>query len=302
MTPADNPKLYDIFSDEKVAKVLDGFIFTEGPIWVPEGYLLFSDIPASTIYKLSPGSSAVEVFRKPSGRANGLTLDKEGRLLACEHDGRVSRTEHNGEVTTLVNSYKGKRLNSPNDIVVKSDGSVYFTDPPFGLVDEDKKELNFNGVFRVSPEGQITLLDKSFRGPNGLAFSPDEKTLYVNDSRDGYIRSFEVKENGLLGKSKLFAELINSDVEGVPDGMKVDYIGNVFCTGPGGIWVFEQTGNHLGTLKVPEVPANLGWGGPDTKTLYITAQTGLYQIKCRTGGLKLRNPRDSRRINCTSSK
>jgi gluconolactonase len=286
MKPTNHTTLQNIFSDEKVVKVVDGFIFTEGPIWIPKGYLLFSDILASTIYKWSPSSLTLEIFRRPSWRANGLTLDKTGRLLACEHDGRVSRTEHNGEVVTLANSYNGKRLNSPNDIVVRSDGSIYFTDPPFGIINENQKELNFNGVFRVSPVGEITLLDDSFRGPNGLAFSPDEKTLYVNDSIDGYIRSFAVKENGLLGKSKLFAELINSDVEGVPDGMKVDYEGNVFCTGPGGIWVFNQTGTLLGILKIPEVPANLGWGGPNMKILYITAQTGIYQINCTTGGQK----------------
>jgi len=284
MTKTKREEFRNIFATEEVEKVTDGFVFTEGPIWVPEGYLLFSDIPASTIYKWSPGSSVAEVFRTPSGRSNGLTLDGKGRLLVCEHDGRVSRTEQGGEVVTLVNSYQGKRLNSPNDIVVKSDGSIYFTDPPFGLTEDDQKELEFNGVYRVSTEGELTLLDDSFTGPNGLTFSPDEKTLYVNDSRDGYIRAFDVMENGLLGESKVFAELINPDEEGVPDGMKVDIQGNVFCTGPGGIWVFNQAGNLLGILRVPETPANLGWGGENLKTLYITARTGIYSIECRTGG------------------
>jgi gluconolactonase len=284
MTKTKREEYYNIFATDKVEKVTDGFIFTEGPIWVPEGYLLFSDIPASTIYKWSPGSSDAEVFRTPSGRSNGLTLDGKGRLLACEHDGRVSRTEQGGEVATLVNSYQGKRLNSPNDIVVKSDGSIYFTDPPFGLTEDDEKELEFNGVYRLSTEGELTLLDDSFTGPNGLTFSPDEKTLYVNDSKDGYIKAFVVMENGLLGESKVFAELINPDEEGVPDGMKVDYQGNVFCTGPGGIWVFNHAGDLLGVLKVPEVPANLGWGGENLKTMYITARTGIYSIECRTGG------------------
>ena len=277
-----------IVGDAVVEKVAGGFEFTEGPVWVPDGYLLFSDIPASTMYRWTPGSVSAEVFRAPSGRSNGLTLDREGRLLACEHDRRLSRTEGDGSVVTLAERYEGKRLNSPNDIVVRSDGSIYFTDPPYGLPrQEEGRELDFNGVYRLAPDGALTLLDDSFDRPNGLAFSPDERVLYVNDSRRGHIRAFDVRVDGTLSNSRVFAELREPGEQGVPDGMKVDVRGNVFCTGPGGIWVLDTTGEPQGVIGVPEVPANLAWGDDDLKTLYITARTGLYRMRLRTGGAPL---------------
>ncbi|MCW3978330.1 MAG: SMP-30/gluconolactonase/LRE family protein, partial [Candidatus Bathyarchaeota archaeon] len=197
-----------IVGDAAVEKVAGGFEFTEGPVWVPDGYLLFSDIPASTIYRWTPGSVSAEVFRAPSGRSNGLTLDREGRLLACEHDRRLSRTEGDGSVVTLAERYEGKLLNSPNDVVVRSDGSIYFTDPPYGLPrQEEGRELDFNGVYRLAPDGALTLLDDSFDRPNGLAFSPDERVLYVNDSRRGHIRAFDVRADGTLSNGRVFAEL-----------------------------------------------------------------------------------------------
>jgi sugar lactone lactonase YvrE len=286
--PNVEEKFEAIVGEVAVEKIAGGFQFTEGPVWVPDGYLLFSDIPADTIYRWTPGSAAAEVFRTPSGRSNGLTLDREGRLLACEHDRRLSRTEKDGRVVALAGRYEGRRLNSPNDVVVKSDGCVYFTDPPYGLSrQEEGRELDFNGVYRLAPDGTLTLLDDSFDRPNGLAFSPDERVLYVNDSRRGHIRAFDVQSDGVLSNGRVFAELRNPGKEGSPDGMKVDVRGNVFCTGPGGIWVLDAAGEPLGLIEVPEVPANLAWGDDDLRTLYITARTGLYRMRVRTGGAPL---------------
>ena len=273
--------------DAQVEKITGDYQFVEGPIWIADGFLLFSDIPADTIYKWTPGASESDVYRLPSGNSNGLTLDAEGRLIACEHGNRrVSRTESDGTVVTLADLYDGNRLNSPNDVVVASDTSIYFTDPPYGLPDQRVgKELDFNGVFRLAPDGTLTLLDDSFIRPNGLVFSPDEKTLYVNDSQEGHIRAFDVQPDGTLANGRLFAELEDAEREGVPDGMKVDVYGNVFCTGPGGIWIFNPGGELLGKIDVPEVPANLAWGDADMKTLYITARTSLYRVRVETGGL-----------------
>jgi gluconolactonase len=282
----------DIVGDARVEKVVDGFQFVEGPVWVPDGALLFSDIPADTIYKWTPGEDKAEVFRRPSGHPNGLTLDRQGRLLACEHDRRVSRTERDGKVVTLAERYDGKRLNSPNDIAVKSDGGVYFTDPPYGLPGQSEgKELAFQGVYRIEPDGAVILLDASFERPNGLAFSPDERVQDVDDSYGGHIRAFDVGDDGMLSNGRVFAELERPGAAGVPDGMKVDIHGNVFCTGPGGIWVIAPSGKVLGTIEVPEAPANLAWGDGDLRTLYITARTSSYPIRLRTGGAPLVEPR-----------
>lgn len=284
---SSNEKLDRVLGPFKIEKIAGGFQFTEGPVWVPDGYLLFSDIPDNGIYKWSPGASGAENFRQPSGHANGLTLDREGRLLACEHDGRVTRTEIDGTVITIADKYEGKRLNSPNDIAVRSDGSIYFTDPPYGLPEQKVgKELTFNGVFRID-SGKLELLDDSFERPNGLAFSPDEKVLYVDDSARGHIRAFDVASNGSLENGRVFAELSNPKEEGVPDGMKVDVQGRVYCTGPGGIWVLEPDGELLGILRFPEIPANLAWGDADLKTMYVTARTGLYRRRVNTGGKPL---------------
>jgi sugar lactone lactonase YvrE len=277
-----------VVGDAQVEKLAGGFQFTEGPVWIPDGYLLFSDIPANTIYKWAPGADAAEVWRQPSGRSNGLTLDRQGRLVACEHDRRVSRTEGDGTVGPLAERYQGKRLNSPNDIVVKSDGSIYFTDPPYGLPNQEEgRELDFNGVFRLAADGTLTLLDDSFERPNGLAFSPDESVLYVDDTHRGHIRVFDVQPDGTLANGRVFAELKDPSKDGRPDGIKVDVRGNVFCTGPGGVWVFSPGGDLLGVIEPPETPANLAWGDGDLKTLYMTARTGLYRIRIQTGGAPL---------------
>jgi gluconolactonase len=269
----------------QVEKVAGDFQFTEGPLWHPQGFLLFSDIPANTLYQWTANKKP-EIFRRPSGNANGNTLDREERLLTAEHSNRrVSRTEKDGTVVTLASQFEGKRLNSPNDLVVKSDGSIYFTDPPYGIKSE-QEELGFYGVYRLAPDGKVTLLVKDFVRPNGIAFSPDEKKLYVNDSEKGHIRVFDVKSDGTLENGQLFAELKDPSKNGVPDGMKVDIEGNVYSTGPGGIWVFSPSGNLLGSIEVPEVAANLAWGDRDYKTLYITASNSLYRIRLKIPGVQ----------------
>ena len=280
----DNDGLRAIISkNSKVEKLAGGFKFTEGPVWEPSGFLLFSDIPADTIYKRT-SDGKISVFRRPAGHPNGNTLDREGRLVTAEHDRRLRRTEKNGTVVTLVSRYMGKRLNSPNDVVVKSDNSIYFTDPPYGI-SEEQEELGFYGVYRLGQNG-ITLLTKDFVRPNGLAFSPDEKKLYVNDSEKKHIRVFNVQPNGSLANGRVFAELKEPHQEGVPDGMKVDVQGNVYCSGPRGIWVFSPAGKLLGKIIVPEVVENLGWGDKDYKTLYITASTSLYRIRLNVAGVR----------------
>lgn len=282
----NSPNLENILGDAQVEKILSDYQFTEGPVWIPEGFLLFSDIPANTIYKYEPGLKT-EKFLKPSGHSNGLTLDKQGRLLICEHERRVIRLEKDGTKNVLTESYDGKRLNSPNDIVVKTDGSIYFTDPPFGLPNRTKgKEIDFSGVYRIETDGSITLLDGSIELPNGLAFSQDEDTLYVDDSSSGSVYVFDVTTSGLLKNKRLFASVAGPDGTG-GDGMKVDVEGNVFVTGPEGISVFDPNGVKYGVIVCPEKPANLAWGDNDYKTMYITARTGVYRLRIKTGGTSL---------------
>lgn len=269
----------------EVEKVVGGFKFIEGPVWHPEGFLLFSDIPENTIYQWQP-EGEVKVFRRPSGNANGNTLDLQERLITGEHSNRrVSRTEKDGEIITLANEYNGKRLNSPNDLVVKSDGSIYFTDPPYGIKSE-QEELGFYGVYRIAPDGKLTLLVDDFVRPNGITFSPDETKLYVNDSEESHIRVFDVKLDGSLENGRIFAELKDSDKKGVPDGMKVDLQGNIYSTGPGGVWIFSPSGELLGKIEVPEKVANLAWGNDDYKTLFLTASNSLYRIDLKVAGVR----------------
>ena len=274
----------------KVERLGTGFQFTEGPVWnVKGGYLLFSDIPANRIKKWTP-KDGISDFRFPSGKSNGLTLDRRGRLIACEHaNRRVSRTEEDGTVVTIASHYKGKKLNSPNDVVVKTDGSVYFTDPPYGLNPIfgtfEEQELTFYGVYRVSPNGDnlSLLIDDSV--PNGLAFSPDESLLYVADTEMNHLRVFDVKDNGKTTNGRIFAEISGEPL--APDGLKVDSEGNVYVTGRGGIWVLNSEGRRLGIISVPELPANLCWGDGDWKTLYITARTSLYRFRLNIAGIPL---------------
>ncbi|MFC1717600.1 SMP-30/gluconolactonase/LRE family protein [Candidatus Poribacteria bacterium] len=274
-TEADLTELVGPGEPERIAS---GLQFTEGPVWHPDGYLLFSDIPANTIYKWTPDGK-LEKFRSPSGNSNGLTLDKRGRLIACEHGNRrVSRTEPDGTVVTLADKYQGKRLNSPNDVVVKSDGSIYFTDPPYGVQPEDR-ELDLQGVYRIAPDGTLTLLADDFEKPNGLAFSPDESILYVDDTDRQHVRAFDVQPDGTLINSRVFAEL----GEHRPDGMKVDVNGNVYVTASF-VWAFDSAGKHLGNIVTPDAPANCSFGGPENRTLFITARSSVYRVELKVEG------------------
>jgi len=272
-----------------VDRIATGFTFTEGPVWRGDD-LLFSDIPNSrTIrYRPLPEGPEITTFLHPTGNANGMTLDRQGRVLRCEHSGRrVARVDAGGNVETVADNYQGKKLNSPNDVVVRSDGSIFFTDPPYGLPRASVgKELAFNGVFRVDSAGELHLLVDDFDRPNGLAFSPDERTLYVDDSSRNHIRAFDVAADGSLSNGRVFAEMRTGPGErGVPDGMKVDQEGHVYCTGPNGIWVYDPDGRFMGRIVLPEVPANLAWGDADWRTLYITAQKSLYRIRVGVPGV-----------------
>ena len=285
----NNKLLQLIDGDAKVEKIATGCQFTEGPVWHAQGeFLLFSDIPANQMKKWTPTDGLTD-FRVPSGKSNGLTYDKQGHLIACEHaNRRVSRTTADGVVMTIASHYNGKRLNSPNDVVVKSNGSIYFTDPPYGLTtafgQESQQELNFQGVYRLSPDGQtLTLLIDDFYRPNGLCFSPDESILYINDTERMHVRAFDVQPDGTIANGRTFAE--ESGEGGKPDGMKVDTLGNVYVTGPSGSWVFDTAGAHLGTIRTPERAANLGWGGDSWRTLFITATTSLYRVPCKVSGI-----------------
>jgi gluconolactonase len=278
----------DFFPENAALKcVATGFNFTEGPVWFEDGkYLLFSDIPESKILKLTLDLQ-IEIFKKSSGNSNGLARDKEGRLIACEHGNRrVARTEKDDSITVLADRFQNKKLNSPNDVVVKSDGSIYFTDPPYGIR-PDQQEQPVQGVYVISPDSkEIRLVADDFERPNGLAFSPDEKKLYIDDSSClRHIRVFDVEENGSLFNGKIF-HAMNVKEPRSPDGMKIDLYGNVFCTGAGGVWVFDPEGNHLGTILTPEKPSNCAWGDDDWKSLYITARTSIYKIRVNIPGIK----------------
>lgn len=261
----------------------------EGPVWWKEGgYLLFSDIHNNRRMKYVPGQG-VSLFKEPTNRANGLTRDLQGRLVACEHDSRrVTREELDGSLTVIANSFQGRRLNRPNDVVVKSDGCVYFTDPWTLPSAPDQWDLSFAGVYRVTPDlGTMTLLIDNFVVPNGLAFSPDESVLYIADSRRGHIRAFDVVANGTLAKNtdRVFADLSGTE-PGVPDGMKVDMEGNVYCGGSGGIWILDPRGRKLGRIvHGAAATTNIAFGGDDWKTLYFTTRTQLGSVNLRVPGV-----------------
>jgi gluconolactonase len=301
-------------ADAVVEKLADGFQFLEGPVWIHaknQGYLLFSDIPANVIRKWDPKNGASEFLEKSgftgsdasdvggqsnNGKelvnligSNGVTLDRQGRIVYCAHgDRQIVRLEKNGKRTVLVSRYEGKRLNSPNDLVFKSDGALYFTDPTAGLRQQDKdpkRELPFNGVYRFA-KGKLTLLSKDFARPNGIAFSPDEKYLYVDDTAKKVIMRFEVQRDGGIKDGQMITDMNSDTTPGAPDGMKVDQKGNIYCTGPGGFWIMSPEGKHLATVKTKELPANLGWGDADGKTLYLTARTGLYRIHLNIPGVR----------------
>lgn len=284
-------------------KLADGFAWVEGPVWNKQGdYLLFSDIPNNAVLKWQHGKG-VTLYLQPSGYSgtapfagrepgsNGLALDLDGRLLLAEHgDRRISRLEKNGRRTTLVDRFQGRRLNSPNDLVVKSNGDIYFTDPPFGLpktFTDPARELDFCGVYRLSRNGELTLLTREIKAPNGIAFSPDEKTLYVTDvdpARPAW-HAYEVRDDGTITNGRVFfdATAFTRARQGAPDGLKVDRRGNLFAAGPGGVYIFAPDGTHLGTLETGVPTSNVAWG-EDGSVLYVTASTSVYRIKLSTQG------------------
>jgi len=276
-----------ISENGEVERLATGFKFTEGPIWnASEGYILFSDIPANRIYKWAEGEM-VTIFREPSGNSNGLTYDRDGQLIICEHGTRrLSRLDKEGGYKVLADRYQGKRLNSPNDVVIKSDGKIYFTDPPYGIEPEGQ-ELKFQGVFFLDTDKKkLKLLVDDFERPNGLAFSPDEKVLYIADSSSRrHVRAFDVKKDGTLNNSRVFAE-IRSEIPGNPDGLKLDVEGNLYVAAAGGVWIFTKEGERLGIIQTPERPANLAWGGTDWGSLFITARTSLYRVEVKATGVK----------------
>jgi len=260
-----------------VEVVAEGLKFTEGPVWLPGEGLIFSDIPADTIYR-----SDKTVFRQPSGKSNGLALDTEGRLIACEHGNRrVTRTDRDGTIAVLADGYLGRKFNSPNDLVVRSDGTIFFSDPPYGLEKRDR-ELPFNGVYALLPGGEVKVLSVYFKRPNGLALSPDEQTLYIGDSGDGFIQVFDVAPDATLSNSRLLDEGVG------PDGMKMDEGGRLWTSAHDGIRVYSAEGTLLQTIAFPEQPANCAFGDEDGKTLYVTARHGLYKVRCTVAGLRAR--------------
>ncbi len=277
--------------DAPVAQVATGFKFTEGPIWHPIGaYLLFSDMPGDVRRRWDCERGVAEV-RRPSDKCNGMTYDAELNLIVCEHaTSLLVRERPDGGREILASHFEGKELNSPNDVCVRSDGSIYFTDPWYGRMPgfgvERPRQLGFQGVYRVRSDGALTLLVERdlFDQPNGLCFSPDEKTLYVNDTAKALIRAFAVAPDGTLSGGAVFASGVRSEAEpGVPDGMKCDAEGNVWVTAPGGVWVYSPWGELRGKLRVPEVVANIAWGGDDFRTLFLTASRSVYAVKTRIG-------------------
>ena len=298
---AHDAGLHDLVAaDAPIERVAGGLTFTEGPVW-RGSYLLFSDIPNKRIVRWRRLPEGPELTTYALGMSNGLTLDRHGRVLAAEHDGRrVTRVADDGSRTVLAERFQGKRLNSPNDIVVKSDGAIYFTDPPYAVQPSTPgvprpvnwwtapipgKELSVHGVYRLAPDGGLHLLVDDFALPNGLAFSPDESVLYVDDSAHKHIRAFSVRPDGSLTGGRILLDMASAD-PGVPDGLKVDRQGNVFCTGPGGVWVCRADGTFLGRIVLPELPANLAWG-EDGSVLFLTARTSVYRLQTRTGGVLL---------------
>jgi gluconolactonase len=275
--------LSGILETNKPERLATGFVFTEGPLWHPDGFYYFVDIRRSNLHRLTPGKEP-ELVRANTGEGNGTTFDLQGRLVICEGGNRrVTRWSAGGQSEILMDRFEGKRLNRPNDVVCKSDGSIYFTDP--GLrVPLAERELPSAGVYRIAPDGTTTLV-ADCEYPNGLAFSPDERVLYVANTRwTQYIHALELDARGGLVRRRIFADMSSDETDGVPDGMKVDVEGRVFCTGPGGTWVFGPDGTRLGIIRTPEVPANLAFGGPDLRTLFFTARTSVYTLRMKVPG------------------
>jgi gluconolactonase len=292
-------KLHELVDPQaKVEKLATGFTFTEGPLWnKDESYLLFSDMPADIRRRWSEADGVTEVAN-PSNKGNGMTYDAEGRLLVCEHVTsslvRMDPDGKGGNRETLASHYEGKELNSPNDVIVANDGSIYFSDPWYGRMPvfgvERERELGFQGVYRIAPEGgDPRLLIDDFEQPNGLCFSPDESLLYINDTPRAHIRVFDRQADGTIANGRMFFDSIGSGVieEGIPDGMKCDERGNVYVTGPSGVWVISPEAELLGVIEVPENVGNLNWGGDDWSDLYMPSTTSLYRISMKVSGNRL---------------
>jgi len=294
--------LPDILETREPVREATGFVFTEGPLWSPDGFFYFNDTRPGTLYRMHLGEAPVEIRKTVGG--NGLTFDLEGRLIHCEGEAHaVTRTSADGVVETLVESYRGGRLNRPNDVVCRSDGSIYFTDPsmriPFALraqpgPDGDDGVWAGARVYRVRPNGAVSVLvDVEY--PNGLAFSPDERILYIANTRmTEYIHAIDLDADGEMAGRRIFADMNIGEKPGIPDGMKVDERGRIFCTGAGGIWVFEADGRHIGTIRLPEMAVNLAFGGDDLRTLFVCAVTSVYTLRVKTPGLP--TPYHQRRI------
>jgi gluconolactonase len=289
-TPRDARFAQVVGSAIEFERIASGCLFTEGPLWHPAGqYLLWSDMPGDHLRRWS-ARDGVSTFRKPCNKSNGLTWDRQGRLLACEHaSSQVSRTEPDGRITSLATHFEGKQLNSPNDIVCAADGGIYFSDPPYGRAEfygvPRPQELSFQGVYRVGSDARHpVLLVDDFDRPNGLCFSLDGRRLFVNDTARQHIRVFDLKADGALSGGRVWAETVGEG-KGAPDGMKIDSKGHVYCCGPGGIHVFGPDAVCLGVIHTPEHVANFAWGDIDLKSLYITASTSVYRIRVQVPGL-----------------
>ncbi len=296
-----DPAMDTLFpKDAVIEKVGGGFGFTEGPLWRPEGQLWFSDVTGNLVRSITPTGEVKVLIEKAGGETNApvgsfigpnaMIATKDGLVLLCQHTNRrIVSLDKDLKQTVLVDKFEGKKFNSPNDLVYKSDGSLYFTDPPYGLLKQDEdpaKEIKFNGVFRLK-DGKLTAIIKDLTRPNGIAFSPDEKVLYisVSDEKKKVWMRYDVKEDGTVANGAVFADVTAETEAGLPDGMKVDSLGNVYGTGPGGVWVFNPQGKHIGTIKPGETPANVAWAD-DLKTMYITATTGVYRVKLSVAGEK----------------
>ena len=279
-----SPKFWDLFDrNAKLQTVATGFGFTEGPMWDSAGFLYVSDETLNKIFRVSPDGKKEEVIAL--GDPDGNTFDRQHRLIDCASVLRaIIAVTTDGKYTVLADHYEGKKFNSPNDVIVGPEGALYFTDPTLDLVAGEKQEIPFQGVYRLDDKGSVQLLTKDLTQPNGLAFSPDGKQFYIDDSAQKNIRVYDVAADGVLANGRIFGEEPGGKHEGVPDGIKVDKNGNLFVTGPKGIWVWDAKGNHLGTIVMPEQPANLTWGDKDYRTLYITATTSVYRLETKTTG------------------
>jgi len=282
---AISPKFWNLISrDAKLETVASGFGFTEGPVWDKAGFLYVSDEEINKIFRVYVKDGRKEELIS-LGDPDGNTYDRQGRLIDCASVLRaIIAISEDGKYEVLADKFEGKKLNSPNDVIVGPDGALYFTDPTLDLVKGEKQELPFQGVFRLGADGKLTLLTKDLTQPNGLAFSPDGKKFYVDDDEHRNIRVYDVGKDGSLNNGSIFGEEPGGKGDGVPDGIKVDMKGNLFVTGPKGIWIWSPDGVHLGTIALPEQPANLTWGDADLHTLYITATTSVYKLRTRTRG------------------